>query len=548
MDTFRLEAEEWGVRGKRKWRSGPISCKILPGEVVALVGRPGSGKSILLERIAGIHRPGIESYGTLRSVKASLVPQDARLSVLPTDRIWTILGLSSWRHHAEQLLGLKPDKSPRDLHAHALMGRLRVDLGRVAALPFRDLSITERRVVLLARALLNRPSLLLLDGWDETMDGHGRRAIVQLLQEEAKNGLSVVLTSRHRPLRDFAEARSIELSGGPVGADVPLPLLPKKTNSAIPHEHPLLEVSRLTVQRRRFKLLSGSLPAFLVDGATFFVRHGETLALLGPEGAGKTKLLEAIAGMTPPTSGTVRLSGHDVTHARGSRARRLRREVQLVFQDAAPALEGNKSVLHHLQEAMKLSKSPELPAGEWLETLGLPPRLLNAPADELSASESQRVNLIRSLILKPKLILYDSPEVSAADTDGGLLASLLASEKVKGRSFVVATSDPEVARSLADRVAVIHAGRIVELGGRQEVLESPAHPVTQALMSTLELAPADPTAPKAGCPHFSRCPRRLIPQCDQQEPMLAPVHGKLGSPTDRHGVRRAACFNPVVPS
>jgi peptide/nickel transport system ATP-binding protein len=273
------------------------------------------------------------------------------------------------------------------------------------------------------------------------------------------------------------------------------------------------------------------------------------MVLLGAEGSGKTKLLEAIAGLAPPTSGTILLSGNDVTHAKGSRARRLRRDVQLVFQDASATLDASKSVQAHLEEAIKLAGSSESHPGEWLETLGLSPRLLNAKADQLSSSECQRVNLIRCLILRPALILFDSPEVSAADTDGGLVNAVLASEKAKGRAFLVATSDPSVADTFADRIAVLHAGRVVELGARKEVLLAPAHPVTQALIDGTPLSPAAPATPHEGCPHVNDCSRRKLPQCQVQEPMLAPLSPNANLAEEEHrGIRRVACFHPIVSS
>jgi len=217
-----------------------------------------------------------------------------------------------------------------------------------------------------------------------------------------------------------------------------------------------------------------------------------------------------------------------------------------VFQDATAVLDGNRTVAAHLLEAQSLGGDRSHSPAAWLERLGLSPRLLRAPADQLSASESQRIDLARSLIVSPRLVLFDAPEVSGAESDGGLIASVLASEKANGRAFLVASSNPEIAKSLADRIAILHAGRVIELGTRDEVLNRPGHPVTWAMLHGGEIAPSDPTAPCHGCPHTPLCARRQLPQCNEREPMLAPLlHRPDDSESVVPGQHRVACFQPI---
>lgn len=548
IERARIECENWGIRGISNFRTEPLTCSIAPGEIVALVGRPGSGKSLILERMAGIRRPGIETVGAMSIWQPGLVPQDARLSVLPTDRVWTLLGLNSWAYRSKNLVGYRPEKSSHDQAASVMLERLRLNIDRVAGLHFRDLSGTERRIILLGAALLQRPlETLLIDGWDETMNTHCRRAAVQLLREKVEQGLSVLVSARHYPLRDLPEARSLEFGSEATGGDVAVPLVRKLPLRSEVHRHPLLEVGGLRVKRQQLGIIRRKSPAFPVDGASLFVRRGETMVLLGVEGSGKTTLLEAIAGLSPIHSGVVLIAGHDVTHAKGTRARRFKRDVQLVFQDAATTLDGLRSVQAHLDEAIKLSGNADAHPGEWLETLGLSPRLLNAPADQLSAAEGQRINLIRCLILRAPLILFDSPEVSGADTDGGLINAVITAEKAKGRTFLIATSDAAVAEAFADRIAVLHSGRVIELGTRSEILRSPAHPITKALIDGTVLAPSNPTAPAKGCPHLLHCVRRKLPQCQDEQAVLTPLISKEDlSREAQHGIRRAACYNPLI--
>ncbi len=519
---------------------------MMPGESLALVGRSGSGKTLLLEQIAEVFRPAVEHLGKVHTKKFAWVPQDARLAVLPTDRVWTLLGIRGISVHLRQATGVRLAPSADENRAIELMRRLRLDADRIAELPFRELSSSERRCVLLTRALLESPQVLAVDGWDEQMDGPTRGAIVEVLSGFLSSGGSVLLSSRRYPLPDFRETRALSVSDMEE-IDAPMPLL-SKALATPPHNHVLLEVNRLTVQRRRVGILRRRPPAHLVDGASLYVRHRESLVLLGAAGSGKTTLLQAISGLTAPTHGTIRVEGNDVTQARGRRARRLRSQVQLVFQDAASALDGYRTVQAHLEEAMSLRKGQKSSPGEWLERLGLSPRLLRAPADQLSASEGQRVDLARSLIVEPKLILLDAPEVSGAAEDGGVFSALLRSEKARGRAFLIATSKPELAKSLGDRVAIVHAGRVVELGPTKQVLKRPGHPLTRALINDEELPVHDPTAPPAGCPFVGKCSRRQLPQCDQQEPMLAPLRPLFDSQDgpESDGGRRVACFFPIV--
>lgn len=539
-----LELNQFGVLAG-ELKTPPISLTARAGTITALLGPAGSGKSLIIESLAGVRRPGVEATGYVKSPTYALVPQDARLSVLPTDRVHTVVGLNGWALQAERLVGIRPAPSDAEQATTALLEQLRLDSKRIAHLPFRDLSAAERRRVLLCAALQSNPAVLFFDGWDEVMDGADRRAIASVLNNRLQSGLILVLSGRRLPFEGLKPATHIELAKD-VPGEHPVPLLSRNA-PAEGHDFPLLEVNRLTVARGRTGIRRSS-PAVAVDGASLYVRHNESVALLGSSGAGKTTLLESLAGLHSPTSGTILVTGHDVTHAAGRRARRLRRDVQLVFQDATAVLDGSRTVRSHLQEALSMTRGKKESPALWLEKLGLSPRLLPVPADQLSTSESQRVDLARSLALRPSLVLYDSPEVSAAEADDGLIASVIGSAKSAGCAFLFATSRPDIASSLADRIAIMHSGRIIELGSRQEVLGSPAHPVTRALLQGDELPPEDPTVSHSGCPHVSQCAHRQLPLCNEKEPMLAPLASLTrAAVSGGTGSRRVACFHPIEP-
>ncbi len=464
---------------------------------------------------------------------------------MPTDRTHNLVGLRSWPLVIKRATGLKIPKTPDEEKIRDLLVRLRLDPDRVSSMPFRDLSTSERSSVLLAAQLQRSPRFLLIDGWDEIIDDHGRNAWVEVLGEHMASGMGLLISSR-RPPRGLSVNELIPMGESLTSGDLAVPLI-QKPKAPEGHSYPLLEVTRLTATRSRRSLIRPRAPAVLLDGASLFVRHGECLVLLGASGAGKTTLLKTVAGLTSAQKGSIVVDNHDVTYARGARARRLTRDVQLVFQDATAALDGMKTVAAHLEEAMALNPKATGTPSEWLERLGLSPRLLRSPADHLSASESQRIDLARSLVLAPKLVLFDAPEVAAADADGGTIFAAIRAEKSAGRSFLVATSKPQLASAIGDRVAVMHAGRILELGDSEEVLRHPGHPVTLALLEGKGLDPSAPTERMEGCPHVARCPRRRLPECSESEPMLAPlVPLRQNGDTRSPHARRVACFHPIT--
>lgn len=540
FDGYRVDA--LGVAAGSAFATASLEFELKRGQSLALVGPGGSGKTLLFEQLASIRRPEVRAFGTASQARVQLLPQDPRLSVLPTDRVWTLLHVNPWALRLERITGYRPQPPTHEQQVIALLKRLRLSPARILELPFRVLSASERVRVLACATLLSRPEVLLIDGWNETLDATDRRILGEILDEERERGLIVIVSSRSYPLPNCHVDEVIYLTRDDEPDQQPVPLL-VKTETVFPHAHALLEVERLVVEHRP-ALLAGRQPsAVVVDGASLFVRHGEVVALLGPAGSGKSALLEAIVGLSRPSRGAIRFAGHDVTFAGRRRRARLRRNVQLVFQDAAAVLDGRRDVGDHLDEARALAKGKVAKGDEWLEKLGLSPRLLDLPADQLSASESQRVDLARSLILSPTLVLLDGPEAGGVDTDGGIMAALIAAEKAKGRSFLVATSHPETARALADRVFVFHAGRVVEMGSKSAVLDTPAHPVTLALVEQRPLEPFDPTATATGCAYVDHCDRRKLPLCQEREPMLAPL-ASPGGPA-AVGTRRVACFVPI---
>lgn len=278
-----------------------------------------------------------------------------------------------------------------------------------------------------------------------------------------------------------------------------------------PHDHhhgPLLSATglRVTFPGRR-----GAPPAHAVDGVELTVGAGEIVALVGESGCGKTTLARTLLGLVAPTGGTVAFDGSPLDHhARALKA--YRKRVQLVLQDPSGSLNPRHTVYDAVAEGLRIHGSPdderELVARA-LSRAGLrpPERFFLRYPHELSGGQRQRVVIAGALVLDPELIVADEPVASLdASVRGEILALLLRLRDELGLSALVVTHDLGLAWNIADRVAVMYLGRIVETGPVEDVLTNPQHPYTQALLSVLPESPGDPVVLTGEPPDPSRIP------------------------------------------
>jgi peptide/nickel transport system ATP-binding protein len=261
-----------------------------------------------------------------------------------------------------------------------------------------------------------------------------------------------------------------------------------------------------------------------VDGVNLQIKSGEIIALAGESGCGKTTLARTILGLETPTSGGVMYHGDRLRYS--SRAlRAYRRDVQLVLQDPTGALNPRQSVYEAVAEGLRIHKiagDEERLVADALARAGLrpPERFFLSYPHELSGGQRQRVVIAGALALNPSVIVADEP-VSALDASvrGEILALLLRLRDEMGLSVLVVTHDLGLAWNIADRIAVMYLGRIVEVGPTEDVLANPQHPYTQALISVagshaaagsrpelLKGEPPDPTRIPNGCRFHPRCP------------------------------------------
>ncbi|MEE1740713.1 ABC transporter ATP-binding protein [Streptomyces sp. BE147] len=280
---------------------------------------------------------------------------------------------------------------------------------------------------------------------------------------------------------------------------------------------PLLSAEALKVT---FPGRRGAAAARAVDGVDLDIRAGEIVALVGESGCGKTTLARSLLGLVAPSSGRVTFDGTPLDYS-GRALKAYRKRVQLVLQDPSGSLNPRHTVYDAVAEGLRIhgyAGDERAAVARALSLAGLrpPERFFLRYPHELSGGQRQRVVIAGALVLEPELIVADEPVASLdASVRGEILALLLRLRDELGLSALVVTHDLGLAWNIADRVAVMYLGRIVETGPVEQILTSPQHPYTKALLSVLPDAegepviltgePPDPSKVPSGCRFHVRC-------------------------------------------
>jgi oligopeptide/dipeptide ABC transporter ATP-binding protein len=293
----------------------------------------------------------------------------------------------------------------------------------------------------------------------------------------------------------------------------------------------------------RFNTAGGVVRA--VNGVSLELAVGETLGLVGESGCGKSTLGKAIMKLVPIASGEIVVDGVDIAPLGREQLAEMRRKVQMIFQDPYGSLNPRSTVGRSVAQPLAVAGWKADATNQRVETLlgwvGLPSDAKQRYPHEFSGGQRQRIGIARALALNPKLIICDEP-VSALDVSvRAQVINLLEDLKSQfGVSYLFISHDLSVVEHIADRVAVMYLGTLVEVGGRDQIWRNPQHPYTKALLAAAPIA--DPKAararqrtvlqgelpspidPPAGCPFHSRCPIAQD-RCKLDRPVLRPVAG-----------------------
>ena len=282
-----------------------------------------------------------------------------------------------------------------------------------------------------------------------------------------------------------------------------------------------------------------------VDGVSLEVRAGETVGLVGESGCGKSTLGRTVLRLLEPTSGTITFDGTDLTRLGAGELRRFRRHMQMIFQDPYASLNPRMTVGATLAEPLEIHgiartrRERSERVAELLGKVGLRADAAGRYPHEFSGGQRQRIGIARALAVEPRFIVADEP-ISALDVSiqAQIVNLLMALQRDEHLTYLFVSHDLKIVQHVADRVAVMYLGKIVELAAAERIYAEPLHPYTQALLSAIPVADPErrrqrivlegdvpsPLAPPPGCPFHPRCPVKDKPaECKTTLPLLREV-------------------------
>ena len=513
-----------------------LSFSVLPGETMALVGESGSGKSVtalsiirLIEREGGsisggairLRRGPGEAVDLLKLPEAelrqvrgnevSMIFQEPMTSLNPVmkvgDQLAEVLTLHQGVSHADGL------QAARRMLDHV---RIPEAASRLAQYPH-ELSGGMRQRVMIAMALLCRPRLLIADEPTTALDVTIQAQILALIAElQREIGMAVlfithdlgvvaqiaerVVVMRHgrrveqnsvdalfaRPEQPYTRAliQAVPRLGHETGPE------PAKAQA----KPPLLKaenlVKRFPVRKGPFKTLSGYVHA--VEKVSFELAEGETLAVVGESGCGKSTMARVLMKLLEPTGGRITIAGQEVTPLSQSDMRPVRRHIQMIFQDPYASLNPRLTALELITEPLVVHE-PSMGAAErrdravtLLRRVGLDAEHLERYPHQFSGGQRQRLSIARALCLGPRIIVADEP-VSALDVSvqAQVIELMRDLQRELGISYLFISHDMGVVERMSHRVAVMYLGQIVEIGPTASVLHNPQHPYTRRLLAAV---------------------------------------------------------------
>jgi peptide/nickel transport system ATP-binding protein len=371
------------------------------------------------------------------------------------------------------------------------------------------------------------------------------------------------LEATDSPTHTAACHRLAELEGQGHAELFPPPELTTSELAELPREQRPV-VLELTDLKRHYPLMKGAIyrrrvgTVYAVDGIDLDLRQGETLGLVGESGCGKSTTLLEILNLGKPTAGAVKVQGRDTSTLTRHERKELRRNLQVVFQDPMASLDPRLPIFDIIAEPLQVhgykQADIELRVRDLLRLVGLEPGHADRYPQHFSGGQRQRIGIARALSLEPKVMVLDEP-VSALDVSiqAGVINLLDDLQGKLGLSYVFVAHDLAVIRHIADRVAVMYLGKIVEIGDVERVYNDPAHPYTQALLSAIPIPDPNtertrqrivlsgdlpsPANPPSGCKFRTRCFRYAV----LDEASQARCRDEVPDLVQRVGDHSAAC-------
>ena len=507
-----------------------VSFQINKGEVFALVGESGSGKSLTSLAIMRLLPQAI------KVVSGDVRLHEESLFALPEYKMQHVRGKKIAMIFQEPMTALNPVMSIGDQVAEVL--RLHLSLSakaakeRVIAL-FEEVSLPDpqarygwyphqlsggqKQRVMIAMALACEPDLLIADEPTTALDVTVQAQVLELLMRIRKEReLSILFITHDMGVVSQVSDKIAVMRYGQIVEQAPRehfftspshPYTKKLLKDALGLKGSrdqgagsrLLEVKdvkvHFPVKKGLFQRTVGYVKA--VDGVSFSIKKGKTLALVGESGSGKSTIGEAILSLVPITQGNIYFEGVDLATLSLEERRRYRQKIQVIFQDPFSALDPRMPIAEILREGMDaLGVGPRERAAQnaymrsLLETVELDPAFLYRYPHEFSGGQRQRIGIARALSVEPKLIICDEP-TSALDVSvrAQILTLLKRLQDERGLSYLFITHDLSIIPSIADEVAVMKRGKIVEQGSVVQVMQEPKHPYTQTLLQAAPKLP-----------------------------------------------------------
>jgi len=504
-----------------------ISLAVGRGETLAVVGESGSGKSVTALAIMGLlPRGGRVTGGSVRLEGRSLrdLPPGAirrlrgdRMAMIfqePMTSLNPVLSIARQMTEGPLAHGRIDARAARD-QAAAMLARVGIadPEGCLRQYPH-ELSGGMRQRVMIAAAMMTEPALLIADEPTTALDVTVQAQILDLLRSLTREtGTALVLVThdmgvvaemadsvlvmRHGAAVERAEVSRLfaaprepytqALLAAVPTLDGPASGPPREATAA----EPILVASGISKTFGARGLFSRRAATRALDDVSLSIGAGEIVAVVGESGSGKTTLGRAMACLTDVDAGTIAFDGESLTGLSGAALRRRRAGIQTVFQDPYASLDPRFTIGRTIAEPMRVHGFASRGdagerAGDLLERVQLDRRMAQRYPHELSGGQRQRVAIARALAARPRVIVADEP-TSALDVSvqAQILALLARLRAEDGLSFLFISHDLAVVRRMADRVAVMRAGRILELGPAEAVLREPAHPYTRALLAAV---------------------------------------------------------------